>query len=171
MLVSCSLSPQLKVRSPHFSGSHQRRAVSHSSYAPSFCQIPAFTLPVSGLFVSQLRDCVSNFKFRDSCGADPYWSSGGGSHHTFASQSQQSSPTTVQGFEVRGKMEQKAALRLAALSWHPRSYDYEQCSMLVPPVVLVTQRILGPCCHSWDSASFCHLSTFKPVTSTKVANF
>ena len=57
-----SLDWELRVCTPHSSGSPHRRAIGHSSCVPSFCQILAFILPLSELFLSETHNWVSKLQ-------------------------------------------------------------------------------------------------------------
>lgn len=86
----------------------------------------------------------------------------------FASQSQEAVEQPHSSTQFMAKHSRKP--RTAALSWLSSFSAWKQCSTLAPPV-LVTQGILRPCCHSWDSAPFCYLNTFKLGMSPTVADF
>ena len=67
---------------------------------------------------------------------------------------------------VYSQAEQKAGTKTRGSE--PASWGHSR--RLAPPV-LVTQRILSPCCDSWDSALLHHLSALKPGSFPMVADF
>lgn len=162
MVVSWCRALELNVQAFHSSVSLQRRAVSHPSGVSSFRQNPVFTPPVSNFFL--ISGAWLSFRtpnFRDSCVVHLTCSSRGGSCCTFVvcQSIQVCSHTTTLWFVVYSKIAESQYNDW--LSRIPLSYFWEQCSMLASPVLLVTQGILRPHCHYWDSGQLPHLSTFK----------
>lgn len=121
--------------------------------SPHLC--PSFFL-ISG---ARLSFRIPNF--RDICVVHLSCSSRGGSCCTFVvcQSIQVCSHTTTLWFVAYSKIAESQYKD--CLSKIHLSYFWEQCSMLVSPVLLVTQGILRPHCHCWDSGLLPHLSTFK----------
>ena len=120
------LSLELGIHACYSSRNPYRRANNHPFYALSFCQILAFTLSVPPCQVvqyssvlSQAHGWVSKPNFRDMQDADPGFSSGGWSWHTFPNLPVCPRKVVAQlwsGLEFMGKSSNHLASRFAALT-------------------------------------------------------
>ena len=125
-------------------------------------------------FWSQAQDWVSKLQI---LGTPAWWTctdplgEGLAKRLSFAGLTQEAVARLCSSLECMAKQNRKPAPRLPTLSRDLCSYVWEQCCMLAPPILLMTQGILSLCCHSWDSTPLCHLSTFKPGTYPMVVDF
>lgn len=166
--------PRAAISHTQSSVNPHRGTISHPSCVPDFCHNPAFTLAMSELLYIRCMTEFQKYKFQRLLlrgSALIVWSrvSTHFSHlltcpRTAVTRSHSSS-------ESMAKQSRNPAPNLTALSQHPFSYAWEQCSTLVVPILLATQRIFRPCCHSCDSVQLHHLSTFKLVVTPTVADF
>ena len=171
MAAPCSIALELNACATYSSGKPHRRAINHPSCVPGFHQNPAFTLPMSKLFYSGLQLSLKIPNIRDPGGGRPtvfLWGRVSPGFCQPVPKKQWHDYTAVQSL----CQSRQLALLFAAL-WQSESpllcletaqYVGMACVFLVP------QGILRPHCHSWDSAPLHHLSTFKPGTSSVVAD-
>lgn len=157
-----SLTPELKVHDPPLQGA-LTESMNHPSCVPSFHQNPALTLPVSRLFFKfQAQKWVSKLQIlRASAIRTCTVPLGRVSPHFCHSPACPRKVVTC-GLAFTAKQSGKPPPTLTVLSQLPGSYAWEECSTLVSPILLATQGIFRPHCHSWHSAPLC---TWAPLIS------